>query len=150
MVFLVSGLLVFVAACGKEAPSVLSDTGIVGDTIPVSLTGKRGDALRGKAVFAEREQGHCILCHGVESLDAPFQGNVGPDLTDVGDRLSPAQIRLRIVDYEKVKPDVLMPSYFRTEGLHQVGSEYAGKPALDAGSIEDLVAYLSERKKETE
>lgn len=146
--FLVSGLLLFVASCAQETPSILSGVHIIGDAIPESLTGKPGDATRGKAVFAERDQGHCILCHRVESLDAPFQGNVGPDLTEVGDRLSSAQIRLRIADYQIVTPDALMPSYFRTEGLHQVGSEYVGKPALDAGSIEDLVAYLSDLEKD--
>lgn len=107
------------------------------------LEGRTGDAWRGEAVFAEREQGHCVLCHAVAGLDANFQGNVGPDLSDVGSRLTAAQIRLRVADAQRIWPQTVMPSYYRTGGLNQVGTSYAGEPALSAQQIEDLVAYLS-------
>ena len=80
---------------------------------------------------------------GGHGLDADFQGDVGPALTGVGNRLTAGQIRLRVADAQSVWPQTVMPSYYRTGGLHQVGHAYQGKPALTAQQIEDLVAYLS-------
>ena len=39
-----------------------------------------------------------------------------------------------------------MPGYYRTEGLDRVASAYLGKPILDAGQVEDIVAYLATLK----
>lgn len=105
-----------------------------------------GDASLGEAVFVQREQGHCVLCHQVASLDAPFQGNIGPTLSDVGRRLTPAQIRFRIIDASKLNPATTMPPYSRVEDLNQVATEYRGKPVLSGQQIEHLVAYLAEQK----
>ncbi|MGA1104228.1 MAG: hypothetical protein ACO3T7_11410, partial [Pseudomonadales bacterium] len=44
----------------------------------------------GREAFLQRDQGHCVLCHRIEGLAAQFHGDLGPDLTDVGARLSPA------------------------------------------------------------
>jgi sulfur-oxidizing protein SoxX len=60
----------------------------------------------------------------------------------VGSRLSPGQSRLRIADISRVKPDAAMPAFHRTEGLTRVAAQYAGKPALGAQQVEDLVAWL--------
>lgn len=116
---------------------------ISGDEIPSPLTSVTGDAELGRLVFVEREQGHCVLCHQVDGLDAEFQGDIGPRLSDVGSRLTPGQIRLRIVDYQEVLSGALMPSYFRIHDLNQVEDHYEGKPMLTAQQIEDLVAWLS-------
>ncbi len=97
----------------------------------------------GRAVFAEREQGHCVLCHQVSSLDAAFQGNVGPTMDGIGSRLTSAQIRYRIVDASLLNPDTIMPPYYRTGGLTQVAAEHRGQPVLSAVQIEQLVYYLS-------
>lgn len=132
----------FLSACGGSEPRLVEASQIVGDAIPHSLTDMPGDANRGKIVFSEREQGHCVLCHIVQGLDAEFQGNVGPELTYVADRLSAEQIRLRIVDYQLVRPGTLMPSYYRNHDLYQVGEDFADTPILSAEQIEDLVAYL--------
>ena len=113
------------------------------DAINAPLENKIGDAMRGEIIFATREGGHCILCHQVESLTAEFQGNVGPDLTYVSSRLTPAQMRLRIVDYDSVKPGTTMPPYYRKENLNQVGGGYAGQTLLSAQDIEDIIAYLT-------
>ena len=139
------GLIVVMAltACGKTDPELISAPDIIGDTLPMALTSTPGDPARGEALFADRDGAHCVLCHRVEGLDAPFQGNVGQDLSNIGNRLSDAQIRLRIVDYEQVKPGVTMPSYYRIHGINQVGEEYENQPALTAQSIEDIIAYLS-------
>ena len=132
------------AACSERtADRLATDVVIDGDAIPASLTGGPGDAERGLAVFTGRDQGHCVLCHAVEGLDTEFQGNVGPALTGLGDRLTPGQIRLRIADAQSIWPETLMPSYYRVSGLSQVAPEYQGEPALSAQQIEDLVAWLS-------
>jgi sulfur-oxidizing protein SoxX len=99
-----------------------------------------GDAIRGREIFLEREGGHCVLCHSVP--DVKIAGNVGPSLAGVGSRLSAAQIRLRIADISRVKPDAVMPPFHRTEGLTRVAPQYAGKTALTGQQVEDLVAWL--------
>ena len=134
------------AACSAEAPGLITQQQITGDAIEAALTLDPGDATRGRLVFEARDRGHCVLCHAVAGLEAEFQGNVGPDLSTVGDRLSAGQLRLRIVDYQIIRPGAVMPSYFRNHNLHQVGSEYEGTTILSAQDIEDLVVYLSERK----
>ena len=103
-----------------------------------------GDPAIGRAIFSDRESGHCVLCHQVDGLEVPFQGNLGPALSDVGARLTEAQIRLRIVDNTKVNPGTVMPSYYRTADLHQVGSAYQGETVLSAAEVEHLVAWLSQ------
>jgi sulfur-oxidizing protein SoxX len=137
-------LLIALPACTPASDTRLATPVIIeGDTIPEPLLGLTGDADRGQKIFTEREEGHCVLCHAIDGLDADFQGDVGPALTAVGTRLTPAQIRLRVADAQKIWPDTVMPSYYRIGDLNQVAPEYQGKPALSAIQIEDLVAYLS-------
>ncbi len=112
------------------------------DTLP-PLAEVAASAAEGERVFIEREAGHCVLCHQVAGLDAPFQGNLGPDLTGIGSRLSAAQIRLRIVDAARLNPDTIMPPYYRSEGLEQVAQAYRGQTVLSAEQIEHLVAWLA-------
>jgi sulfur-oxidizing protein SoxX len=100
-----------------------------------------GDAARGRALFVARDGGHCVLCHTAPGVDRG--GNIGPALHGVGKRLTPAQIRLRIVDITRVNPDAAMPAFHRTEGVRRVPSTYAGRPALDGQQVEDLVAWLA-------
>lgn len=132
------------AGCSEDR--LIAPSQIVGDAIPDSLTGAPGDLEQGKAVFVEREGGHCVLCHVVTSLDAPFQGDLGPALSDVGARLSPGQIRLRIVDASQLNAETVMPPYYRIHGLNQVVDGQAGQPVLSSEQIEDLVAYLASLK----
>ena len=137
-------LLALLPAACSEAPAsrFASTVGIVGDAVPEPLEGKQGDLQRGQEVFTSRDSGHCLLCHQLASLDSEFQGNVGPPLTGIGTRLTAGQIRYRIIDAQNIWPDTVMPSYYRTDGLRQVGEAYQGAPALDAQKIEDLVAFL--------
>jgi sulfur-oxidizing protein SoxX len=105
-----------------------------------------GQVEAGEVVFVQREQGHCVLCHQVAALDAPFQGNIGPDLSTVGTRLSPAQIRFRIVDASRLNPVTTMPAYYRVENLNRVAEQYQGTTVLTAQQVEHLVAYLAQLK----
>lgn len=100
-----------------------------------------GDAARGRQIFATREGGHCVICHAADGI-APA-GNVGPALDGIGRRLSEAQLRLRIVDITRVKPEAAMPAFHRHEELSRVAAAYVGKPLLDGQQVEDLVAFLA-------
>jgi sulfur-oxidizing protein SoxX len=128
------------ATISSGAPSAFE---IAGDAIPAPLEGRKGDAARGLGVILDRRTGNCLICHALSVPDEAFQGEIGPSLDGVGSRLSPGQIRLRIVDQSRLNPDTLMPPYFRVTGLINVAPEYRGKPALDAQQIEDIVTYLS-------
>lgn len=135
-----------VVLCGGGREALVQDGQVVGDAIPHTLSGSAGDTARGQSVFTERGSGHCVLCHSIGGLDAPFQGDVGPDLSDVGARFSAGQIRLRIVDASRLNPETVMPPYYRVRGLHQVARDHQGKPVLSSQQIEDLVAYLADLK----
>jgi sulfur-oxidizing protein SoxX len=126
-------------ALAAPAPGALR---VIGDGIPEALA-PAGDAARARGLLVARENANCVLCHEIPDAALPFFGNVGPSLAHVGSRLSPAQIRLRIVDAMRVNPDTIMPSYYRTTGLDRVAPQYRGKTVLSAQDVEDLVAYLS-------
>ena len=115
---------------------------IIGDAIPASLTGMAGDLVRGRAIVLDRRLGACLLCHSGPFPEEKFQGNLAPDLSGVGSRWSPGQMRLRLVDASRLSPDTIMPPYYRVEGLTSVGAAWRGKPILTAGQIEDVVAFL--------
>jgi sulfur-oxidizing protein SoxX len=115
---------------------------IVGDAVPRSLTGRPGDAARGRDIVFSRERGNCAVCHIMPAPDERSHGNVGPNLRGVASRLSEAQLRLRLVDARRLNPASIMPSYYRLDGLQRVAKAYAGKPVLTAEEIEDALAYL--------
>jgi len=124
------------------ALALLTTTALADDAIPSSLTGTAGDPAAGKKIVLDRHVGLCLLCHSGPFAEERFQGNLAPDLTGVGARLSAGQIRLRIVDASRVNPNTLMPAYFRTERLQRVAPAYRGKTVLTAEQIEDVVAFL--------
>src|SRR6266498_697691 len=115
---------------------------VVGDAIPQSLTGAKGDVERGRAIVGNRQVGLCLLCHSGPFPEEKFQGTLAPDLKGAGTRWSEGQLRLRIVDSRRLYVDTMMPSYYRVEGLTRVAPAFAGKPVLTAEQIEDVVAYL--------
>lgn len=103
--------------------------------------GPAGDAARGRALFATRDEARCILCHAAPGIEGG--GNVGPALSGIGSRLNPDQIRLRIADITRVNAEAVMPTFHRSEGMVRVAPQFAGKPVLSAAQVEDLVAFLS-------
>ncbi len=111
------------------------------------LTGEVGDHDRGLSVMIDRNLGNCLGCHEVP-IDAEFFGTTGPTLAGVGDRLTPAQLRLRLVDSKQFNPMSMMPSYYKTEGLHRVQKEFEGKTVLSAQQIEDIIAFLVTLKRQ--
>lgn len=109
------------------------------------MTTQSAAQARGRAIFADQETGHCILCHQHQAVTAAFQGNLGPDLTAVGSRLSKAEMRARIEDPTRLNPETVMPAYFRRSGLRQVGRAYLDRTILTAAQIDDLLAFLAAR-----
>ena len=63
----------------------LAPTKIVGDGIPESLNGARGDATRGRALVLDRTS-TCILCHSGPFPETRFQGDLAPSLAGAGNR----------------------------------------------------------------
>ena len=132
-------LALLVAIAGAAAAQVASYK-VVGDGIPQSLTGKPGNAAAGRALLVKREAANCLQCHAVKKdKELAVGGDKGPALDGVGAALTPAQLRLSVVDYSKVAGGTPMPSFHKAPA----GGD---KPILSAADIEDIVAYLSTLK----
>jgi sulfur-oxidizing protein SoxX len=115
---------------------------VVGDAMPGSLTGRPGDAARGRELAFARDRGNCPVCHVMPAPDERSHGNVGPSLAGLAGRLTEGQIRLRVVDARRLNPSSMMPAYHRVDGLKRVARPLAGRPVLSAEEVEDVVAYL--------
>ena len=103
---------------------------VVGDAIPMSLTGAPGDAASGRAIIANRQVGLCLLCHTGPFAEERFQGNLAPNMSGAGLRWSEGQLRLRLVDASRLNAASIMPAYYRTTGFNRVASAMQGKPLL--------------------
>ena len=124
-------------------PAALRPFTIVGDAIPDSLTGQKGDPARGRMIVLNRNVGLCLLCHSGPFPEERFQGNMAPDLKGAGTRWSEGQLRLRLVDARKLNPATIMPPYYVVNGMTRVAATLRGKPILTAEQIEDVVAFLA-------
>ncbi|MDB5903303.1 MAG: soxX, partial [Betaproteobacteria bacterium] len=133
--------ILLLAACAMAAEGTVPYV-VQGDAIPEPLTTVPGEPARGREVVTGRDA-NCLLCHAIPETGERFMGNVAPSLSAVGTRLTPGQLRLRVVDPTRLKPDVAMPAYYRTQGLDRVMEPYRGKPVLSAQQVEDVVAYLT-------
>ena len=134
--------LLMLLAAPVAAQEELRTYVIVRDAIPDSLTGKPGDAERGRAIVANRTVGLCLLCHTGPIPEERFQGTLAPSFAGAGTRWTEGQLRLRMVDAARLNADTIMPSYYRLDRLQRVAKGFAGKPILSAEQIEDVVAYL--------
>jgi len=111
--------------------------------IPEPLGGLTGDPERGRVLVATREKGNCLACHRLPIPEEPDHGNLGPPLDGVGARLTPGQIRLRLVDETFLNPATIMPGFYRDPALlHRVAPALADRTVLSAQEIEDVLAYL--------
>ena len=137
----------WLAAAALALPSIagaqeLRAYEVVDDSIPASLTGRPGDASRGRALVLNRTS-TCILCHSGPFPETRFQGDLAPNLAGAGSRWSEGQLRLRVADASRLNAATIMPSYYRVEGLVRVAPAWRDKPILSAEQIEDIVAYLA-------
>jgi L-cysteine S-thiosulfotransferase len=136
--------ILLLAACAVAEQGTVPYV-VQGDAIPQPLTTVPGEPARGREIVTGRDA-NCLLCHAIPETGERFMGNVAPQLSGVGNRLTPGQLRLRVVDPTRLKPDVAMPAYYRTQGLDRVMEPYRGKPVLSAQQVEDVVAYLTTLK----
>jgi L-cysteine S-thiosulfotransferase len=138
----------FLAAVPATGQPVVPPGGyaVAGDEVPLSLTGGAGNPERGRSIVINRQVGLCLLCHSGPFSEERFQGDLAPDLSGVGGRLTPGQIRLRIVDAGHVNPQTIMPPYYKLDGPTRVGDAFRDRPVLAAEQIEDVVAFLSALK----
>jgi sulfur-oxidizing protein SoxX len=120
---------------------VFSGSSNAQNSLPNSLTGPKGDPVRGRALVANRQVGLCLLCHSGPFPEERFQGDLAPDLRSAA-RLSEGEIRQRIVDPRRDNPATIMPAYYDMGGLTRVAPSFRGKTVLSAEQIEDIVAYL--------
>ena len=102
-----------------------------------------GDAVNGRKIVEDRALSACLLCHAGPFPAPHLQGNIGPRLDGVADRLTPEQIRQRLVDPSRFNPDTVMPAYGDVVKLNRVGSGWQGRPILTPEQIDDVVAFLS-------
>ena len=138
------------AMAGEVAPQ---DVVFDGSTVAASLNGKAGDPAAGQEVYASKKMGNCVACHLISSVDVAFAGNVGPSLDGVADRYSEAELRGILVNSKMTFEGTVMPAYYKVDGFIRPGNRYTGKaaddsfgPLLEAGQIEDLVAFLGTLK----
>jgi sulfur-oxidizing protein SoxX len=110
--------------------------------IDMPLVAGQADPAHGRRIVADRRKGMCLLCHSGPFPEERFQGTLAPSLAGAGSRLSPGEMRLRIVDSRRLNPESLMPAYFRHEGLHEVGAAWRGRTIFSASEVEDVVAFL--------
>jgi sulfur-oxidizing protein SoxX len=106
----------------------------------------QGDPQRGRALVANRQASMCLLCHSGPIPEERFQGNLAPDLAGAGSRHTREQLRQRIADSRSINPQSIMPRYFATEGLTQVGAQWRGKTIFTQQQLDDVVAYLETLK----
>ncbi len=115
----------------------------------------QGKVSAGQAVLLDRERGHCLLCHQIAQLaehpEGSFQGNIGTDLSNVGNRLTAAQLRKQVAEPMLTNPSTIMPSYHLPPAVRRkltnVASSYANQPILSTSELTDLVAFLTQLKK---
>lgn len=134
------------ALCTAVHADELRPYQVANGAIAASLTGKPGDAARGRAIVTNRTVGLCLLCHSGPFPEERFQGNLSPDLRGAGVRWTTGELRLRMADSHRLNPDTIMPAYYNVDGLNRVSPAFRGKPLLTAEQIEDVVAFLATLK----
>ena len=142
---ILSAIVGFAVFSSLLANSNAHDYTIVDDTIPASLTGVPGDPVKGKKLAIKRKKGNCLACHAMPIPEQQFHGEVGPDLSGVGSRMTEAELRMRLVNSKALNPDTIMPAFHKV-ALNRVLKKFKGKTILGAQEIEDIIAYISTLK----
>jgi sulfur-oxidizing protein SoxX len=119
---------------------------VSGNAITNPLTGQPGDSERGRQLVVGRTKGNCLACHMLPIPEEDDHGRIGPPLLGVANRMSEAELRLRVINPKLINPATVMPAFYRVEGLHRVAKQFAGTPILTAQEVEDVVAYLTTLK----
>jgi L-cysteine S-thiosulfotransferase len=110
------------------------------------LSSEAGDAIRGRAIVANRQLGLCLLCHSGPIPEEKFQGTIAPTLAGTGSRWSTSELRQRVAFARTINPQTIMPSFYQSEGFTRVAGNRQGASILTGQQIEDVVAYLATLK----
>ena len=140
---LLAGLLAPAGLARPQEP-VVSYRIVNASEIPDSLTGGRGDAGAGQALYFDQGKTGCSGCHGApadpEAAARPAAG--APGLGEITGRLTEGEIRLWIVAPQVLAPDTAMPAYYAVGQRDDPKDPRFGEPRLTASEVEDLIAYL--------
>lgn len=134
----IAGISLSVPIHGEEYVEWEAD----GFSIPEPLGGLQGDPARGKAVVIDRDSGNCLACHLMPIPEQPMHGTVAPPLHGVGSRLTEGQLRLRVVNEQRINPNTIMPAFYKRPDEYHRPHPAFKSPVLTAQEIEDVVAYL--------
>jgi sulfur-oxidizing protein SoxX len=116
---------------------------MVNYAIPSPLCGLKGDPARGVKIVADAGRGNCLACHQLPIDGVEAYGTIAPPLAGIGQRMSEAQLRLRVVDSRNLNPMSIMPGFYRDPKLiNRPAKAYAGRTFLQAQEVEDVIAYL--------
>jgi sulfur-oxidizing protein SoxX len=121
----------------EPVPYVIEDL-----AVNTPLTDTPGDSARGREIVRDAANATCLICHAMPIPEEPDHGDIGPPLAGVASRYGEGELRLRLIDPQKINPDSVMPGYYKLEGLHRVDIPYVGKTIYTAQQIEDVLAYL--------
>lgn len=124
-------------------PTLIIGGWLAGSLVMQSFARYDGNPEAGRKLALHPDKGDCVVCHQVHPGAAEQQGNVGPPLMDVAERMSEADLFARIKDPRRFNRETLMPPYGSTNNLHRVADEFKGKPILTDEEIEDIVAWLT-------
>ncbi len=142
VLFLATMAVSIAALADTVAPA---DVEVAQLSITESLSGKPGDAVEGRKVFADRKLGNCLACHANSDLSEQlFHGEVGPSLDGVAARWKPEQLRTIVVNSKLVFTDLtVMPAFYSLDVGVNVREDLEGTTILTAQQVEDVVAYLA-------
>ena len=112
----------------------------------IAGSAQAADTENGRKIIENRALSACLLCHSGPFPAPHQQGNIGPRLDGVGDRLTADELRERLIDPAKLNPDTVMPAYGSVATINRVGPAWRGRPILTPAQIEDVVAYLATLK----
>ncbi len=91
---------------------IANSTSVAGDTLP-SINQKAADATAGASLYGES---FCASCHAVKNAaDNVVGGNVGPELTHIGNKAKPEWLRAWIRNPRTYDPGTQMPHYRFTD-----------------------------------
>ena len=97
----------------------------------------------GVKIVSDAAKGNCLACHQLPIEGIEAFGTIAPPLAGVANRLTEAQLRLRVVDSRHLNPNSIMPGFYRDPSLiNRPGKLYEGRTFLAAQDVEDVIAYL--------
>ena len=78
----------------RAVASDLFPRAVGGAPVPrlADLMALEGDASRGRSIFEAREKSQCVTCHALDRGDRRLGGDIGPDLTEVGEKYGRDQL----------------------------------------------------------